>query len=256
MRFANTLLAFAAIAAAQSNPFATDPKAPEAGRGIFRIYCSPCHGLRGEGVRAPDLTRGVYAAGDSDAALFAVIADGAQGTEMPGFLERLSGPDNIWKLVSYIRSIARRDAAPQRGDAGRGEKLFWGKGACGTCHRVGGKGGRSGPELSRIGRERSLTYLRASIVSPNADITPGFATITVVTREGKTISGVQRGFDNFSAQLMDSGEKLHSFFREEVQSIRREFKSVMPETYAKVFREEELDDLLAYLASRSGKEGN
>ena len=256
MHFAIALLAFAAAAAAQSNPFATDPKAPEAGRGIFRIYCSPCHGLRGEGVRAPDLTRGVYAVGDSDAALFAVIANGAQGTEMPAFLERLSSSDNVWKLVSYIRSIARRDAVALKGDSARGEKLFWGKGGCGACHRVGDKGGRAGPELSRIGRERSLAYLRTSVVDANADITPGYATITVVTRDGRTISGVQRGYDNFSAQLMDSGERLHSFFRDEVQSIRREFKSVMPETYAKLFREEELDDLLAYLASRNGKESN
>jgi putative heme-binding domain-containing protein len=256
MQFAIVLLAFCAIAAAQSNPFATDPKAPEAGRGIFRIYCSPCHGLRGEGVRAPDLTRGVYAVGDSDAALFAVIANGAQGTEMPAFLERLSSSDNVWKLVSYIRSIERRDAVALKGDSARGEKLFWGKGVCGACHRVGDKGGRTGPELSRIGRERSLAYLRASVVDTNADITPGYATITVVTRDGRTISGVQRGYDNFSAQLMDSGERLHSFFRDEVQSIRREFKSVMPETYAKLFCEEELDDLLAYLASRNGKEGN
>ena len=41
-----------------------------------------------------------------------------------------------------------------------------------------------------------------------------------------------------------------------MQSIRRDFKSVMPDTYARLFRETELDDLLAYLASRDGKEGN
>ena len=204
MLLAILLLTFAAAAAAQTNPFAADPKAPEAGRGIFRIYCSPCHGLRGEGVRAPDLTRGVYAGGDSDAALFAVIANGAQGTEMPAFLERLSSAENIWKVVSYIRSIARRDTDSLKGDAARGEKLFWGKGGCGACHRVSGKGGRIGPDLSRIGRERSLAYLRTSVVKPNDEISPGYATVTVVTRDGRTISGVQRGYDNFSAQLMDS----------------------------------------------------
>jgi cytochrome c oxidase cbb3-type subunit III len=237
-----------------TNPHAGDPTAAEAGRGIFRIYCAPCHGLKADGGRGPDLTRGVYSVGDADADLHRVISEGTQGTEMPAFSERIGGGDNIWKIVTYIRSVARRDTTPPKGDARNGEKLYWGKGACSQCHRVNGKGGRMGPELSRAGRERSYAYLKESVIKPNADISPGYATVTVTTRDGKKIIGVQRSYDNFSAQLMDASEKHYSFQRSDVTSITREFRSMMPGTYAKSFSPSELDDLLAYMLSLRGTE--
>ncbi len=234
------------------NPFQTDPQAVEAGRGAFRIYCSPCHGIRAEGGRGPDLTRGIYSVGERDADLFAVISNGAPGTEMPSFSLGL-GDENIWRVISYLRSVTRRDAEKATGNAPSGEKLFWGKGGCGACHRVGARGGRMGPDLTRSGRSRSLQYLRESVISPNADLTPGYNTITVVTRDGKKIVGVQRGFDNFSAQLMDAQENYHSFLKSDVTSVKREFRSLMPDGYGKMFAKAELEDLVAYLSRLGAK---
>jgi putative heme-binding domain-containing protein len=238
---------------ARTNPFANDPKAAEDGRPTFRLFCSPCHGIKAEGGRGPDLTRGTFTVGDSDADLFHVIANGATGTEMPEFMGRL-GEENIWRLVAYIRSTTKRDSSPITGNPQSGEKLFWTKGACGACHMVGKKGGRMGPDLSRIGRTRSAAHLRDSIVNVNADLTPGFFTVTVVTRDGKKIVGVQRAYDNFSAQLMDAGEQFYSFQKDQVTSMKREFKSLMPDNYGKTFSAAELDDLVAYLAGLRGVE--
>ena len=248
------VILFMSLALAQppQNPFKNDAQAVEAGRGAFRIYCSPCHGIRAEGGRGPDLTRGVYSAGETDADLYNVIMNGVPGTEMPSFSVGL-GDENAWRVVSYVRSTARRDVEKVPGDAAAGEKLFWGKGGCGGCHRVGNRGGRMGPDLTRIGRTRSLKYLRDSVISPNDDLTPGFNTITVVTKAGKKIVGVQRGFDNFSAQLMDAQENYYSFLKSEVSSVKREFRSIMPDGYSKMFTKAELDDLVAYLTSLVAK---
>ena len=90
-------------------------------------------------------------------------------------------------------------------------------------------------------------------VPPNADLTSGYNTITVVTRDGKKIVGVQRGFDNFSAQLMDARENYYSFLKSDVTSVKREFRSLMPEGYSKVFTEPELNDLVAYMAGLGSK---
>lgn len=249
-------LAVVGLCPAQSspkNPFANDPRAAADGRPTFRLFCSPCHGIKAEGGRGPDLTRGVFSAGDGDADLFNVIANGATGTEMPEFQSRL-GDENIWRVIAYIRSVTKRDSTPVTGDRQAGEKLFWAKGQCGTCHMLGSKGGRMGPELTRIGRTRSAAYLRESIVDVNADLTPGFFAVTVVTKDGKKIVGVQRGFDNFSAQFMDAGEKFYSFQKSEVTSMKREFRSLMPDNYRKMFSDAELNDLVAYLAGLRGAE--
>lgn len=235
----------------QKNPFATDARAAEDGRIAFRGSCATCHGIRGEGGRGPDLTLGTYSVGDSDADLFRVISNGATGTEMPAFAARYES-DDLWRIVTYVRSLAGRGKAAVTGDREAGRQLFWDKGRCGQCHMVDGKGGRMGPDLTSVGRRRSLAYLKESIINPNADVTPGYNTVTVVAKDGKKFVGVERGFDDFSAQLMDSGENLYSFDKSEVTSMKREVRSLMPDTYKNLFGEKEIDDLLAYLASLRG----
>jgi len=118
--------------------------------------------------------------------------------------------------------------------------------------RIGARGSGLGPDLTRAGRQRSLAYLRESVVAPDADITPGYATITVVTRDGKKIIGVEKGFDNFSARLIDLSGHYYSFNKDDVTSIQREYRSVMPSSYGRLFSERELEDLVAFLAGLGG----
>jgi len=235
----------------RTNPLAGDRKAAEEGRVAFRLSCSLCHVVKGEGGRGPDLTIGDYSVGNTDADLYQVISNGAAGTEMPGFSSRYES-DDIWRLVSYLRSIGGSGTSRLTGNAGSGEQLFWNKGQCGQCHVVNGRGKRMGPELSQIGRTRSAAYLRMSVVNPGADITPGYQMITVVTKDGKRIVGAQRSYDDFSVQLMDASENYYSFQKSDVASIKQEYKSLMPDTYGKLFNEAELKDVVAYMASLRG----
>ncbi len=235
----------------QANPYANDPNAIGDGKPMFSLRCAPCHGRNADGGRAPDLTRGVYSVGDTDEDLFNVIANGAAGTEMPDFLSRI-GEANVWRLVTYVRSVAKHDATQMHGDVASGKALFTGKGHCAQCHAINGEGGRMGPDLTRAGRQRSMKYLRESLTDPDADITPGFNTITVVLKNGKKVVGVQRNFDTFSAQLIDISGEYHSFMTSDVTSITREFKSMMP-SYKDSFSASQMDDILAYLATLRGE---
>jgi len=230
----------------RKNPLHGDKDAIESGRGMFRIYCGPCHGIDAAGGRGPDLTLGSYSNGARDEDLYRVISKGVAGTEMPDYEERV-GADNVWRLVAYIRSVAGNRPPPPAGDRANGEKLFWGKGGCGACHRVNGRGNRSGPDLSLTGRQRSYAFLKESVLRPNAFLAPGSTTITVVLKDGRKLTGVQRSYDTFSAQFMDTAEDFHSYSRDEVTSIKREFRSMMPDTYGTLLSETELNDLLAYL---------
>jgi putative heme-binding domain-containing protein len=246
-----SILFFASWCQGQNvNPFAADGKAAETGRWTFRILCGPCHGIHADGGRGPDLTRGTYSVGDRDSDLYGAIARGVPGSEMPGYADRIDA-DAIWRLVTYIRSIARNETNNVPGDVSAGGKIFWGKGGCGKCHRAGSNGSSIGPDLSRAGRQRSLAYLRTSVLKPDADLTPGYGTLRVVRRDGTTISGVERSLDNFSAQLVDLSGKYYSFLRENVTSITREDRSLMP-SYERVLTQSEVDDLLAYLISLRG----
>ncbi len=248
LRLAIVLLCGAACAQTPDNPFAGEPNAVAAGYSVFRPYCGPCHGIHAEGGRGPDLTRRVFRSGDKDSNLFHAIADGLRGTGMKGFGGEISD-DDIWRIVVYLRSITSYDKTAVPGDRANGEKIFWAKGACGSCHLVAGRGGRLGPELTRIGSARSLQYLRDAVLDPDQDILPGWATITVTKLDGTKLTGVERGFDNFSVQLMDMAGNYYSFLRAGVASVTRENRSLMPADYGRRLKPGEVDDVIAYLVA-------
>src|SRR5436853_7022379 len=111
------------------NPFAGSREAIEDGRKIFSTSCATCHGQNGEGaeaqaegMRPPDLTQGQFKAGRQDDDLFRVISEGVKGTEMPSFASL--GPEQIWRLVTFVRSLSR--VAPViEGNPAAGEALFF-----------------------------------------------------------------------------------------------------------------------------------
>jgi putative heme-binding domain-containing protein len=245
------VLCLTTFLSAQTNPLAGNSAAIDVGKGNFRLYCAACHGIHAQGGLGPDLTRGSFNAGDSDADIFRVISHGVEGTEMTSFAERFDD-QMIWRFVAYIRSAARTTPVSVPGDPHHGREIFQGKGGCTACHAVGEKGGGIGPPLTRIGRVRSVDYLREKLLTPSASITPGYQTISVTLRDGRIVRGVEKGFDDFSAQLLDMNKQFHSFRKEEVASIKREDLSMMPANYSQKLAAAEQTDLLAYLVSLKG----
>ena len=182
------LLALALAAGGQEkpvkNPLARDAAAVEAGGKAFQARCAFCHGTDGKGTgRGSNLTSGQWAHGGRDGELFKTIKQGVAGTEMPPH----ALPDTeIWQLVAYVRSLGGTGQQPPvPGNPEAGEKLFFGKARCSTCHMIRGKGSPFGPELSGIGGERSSAAIRRSILEPGAEITPGFTGV-----RGRMMSGL------------------------------------------------------------------
>ncbi len=232
------------------NPFRDDPRAVAVGGELFQAHCAACHGARGEGGSGPDLSRGAYGVGDRDEDLHGIVMSGRD--VMPEF-RRTLGEENVWRVVTFLRSLTGRNSAPAIGDAAAGERLFVGKGGCGQCHRVGINGASSGPNLTGIGFRRGAPHLRESIVNPDAGVPRDYSVVTVVTVDGKTIQGIQRHYDTFSAQFLDLQSNFHSYLRSEVREMTRSRKSLMP-AYEKMFSEAELNDLVAYLSGLGRKE--
>jgi cytochrome c oxidase cbb3-type subunit III len=238
------------------NPFAGDPQAVTQGAVLFRQECVFCHGLAARGgMRGPDLTTGSWSHGGADADLASTISTGVPGTAMPP--NRLTS-DEIWQIVTYLRSVQQPATAPV-GDPTRGEGLFFGTTRCSSCHFVNGRGGRLGPELSTVGSARSRAYLIESIREPSKQLTRngGFGesvtlkydTVTAVTADGRTIVGVPMNEDTFTVQLMDTNERVHSLDKKTLKSLRHDNRSLMPAYDAGRLANTDLDDVVAYLQS-------
>src|SRR5215471_17895117 len=162
------------------NPYAGDPKIAKLGESQFRSNCAFCHGLgaRGGG-RGPDLTRAQKRHGNSDEEIFHNIHDGIPGTAMPpgtnGGIGVGMTDEEIWQVVTYIRSVEKKADAKSLGDVERGKKLFYGSAACGTCHMVNGKGGRLGPELTTVATSRSQEHFVESLRNPSKRLAQGLS---------------------------------------------------------------------------------
>jgi cytochrome c oxidase cbb3-type subunit 3 len=250
------------LSQARKNPLSGDPGAIREGASLFRVNCSLCHGLDARGgSRGPDLTRGVWTHGGADAQIFHTITTGVPGTLMPA--NDLTATET-WEVIAYLRSLAPKEAPAALGDPKAGEKLFFGEANCSLCHMVRGRGGRLGPDLSRVGSERSPGYLLEKIRNPNVDVAAGmmppdmewpveYRTVTVVTKGGRTITGVLRNEDSFTIQLMDNAENLHSFRKSDLTSLVFEPRSLMPPFGPDLLTERQLHDLVAYLETLRGE---
>lgn len=256
------LLSGTAVAQTQ-NPLSADPKAVAAGEFEFRINCALCHGLgaRGGG-RGPDLTRAHKRHGDSDGDLFRNISQGIPGTVMPANGTNGQGvgmtDEEIWQIISYLRSIQAGASAKKLGNTTHGKQLFYGDANCSTCHMVEGKGGRVGPDLTSVGISRTVESLVESVRNPSQRLAWGlteptkefaqrYETVTVETADGKEIKGVTLNEDSFSLQVMDSAEQIHLLDKATLRSIKKSRKSLMPAFDSGTLNDQDLNDIIAYL---------
>jgi putative heme-binding domain-containing protein len=251
--------------AQDKNPLANDSNAAKLGEFEFRANCAFCHGLgaRGGG-RGPDLTRAQKKHGNSDGDLFRTINEGVPGTAMPpnGATQQGVGmtEEEIWQVISYIRSVQVKTSAAQSGNAARGRELFAGSAACASCHMIEGKGGRLGPDLTATGTARSEDYIVDSIRNPSRRLAQGiseamkefsqeYETVTATDERGQKFQGVVLNEDNFTLQMMDTREQLHLFEKDKLRSLDKSRESLMPRYDEKMLPEKDLQDIVAYLLS-------
>jgi cytochrome c oxidase cbb3-type subunit III len=256
-------------AADDQNPLANDPKAAKAGEYEFRINCALCHGLgaRGGG-RGPDLTRSQKKHAHNDAEMFQVISNGIPGTAMPANGTNGQGvgmtDEEIWQIITYIRSQEVKAPAKPIGSPEHGKELFYGDANCSLCHMVEGKGGRIGPDLTSVGGSRTRDAIIDSVRNPSRRLAWGlseatkefpqeYETITVVTADGKQIKGVALNEDNFSVQIMDMNEQIHLLQKNKLRSFRKSRESLMPVYNLTLLSDKDLDDIVAFLISVGGK---
>jgi 6-phosphogluconolactonase len=245
----------------RANPFLGNSQAVDEGREIYNRTCTTCHGPDGAGGEmGPALGAPArrYAQA-TDTQIFDAIKNGIAATPMPRFGSRLPD-DDIWRVAAYIRGLRGTAIdAPAAGDVARGEQIFRGKGECGNCHVVNGKGGLIGPDLTNLaGTRKTASIVDAlsrplhkvfgdggaipRILIPNATYQP----VRVTTADGNAITGVLKNEDSYSLQVMGTDNRLHMFDRAKVKVVY-ESRTLMPTDYDQRLAPDEFKNLLAYL---------
>ena len=234
--------------AKKKHPFMTNAKEIEAGGKLFAASCAVCHGVRAQGGRGPNLVQRYSWHPLDDEALFKTIKDGVPSAGMPA--ARVP-EDDLWRLTAFVRSLTSPAAeTPVTGDPTSGESLYWGKGGCSGCHRIRGRGGPLGPDLTNVGATRPLALIREALLDPDADGWQNYQSIKVVLKDGSTLQGVARNRNNYSIQIQDAQGKVHLVQVGDVKEMELG-RSPMPKDFEKRLSPQEIDDLLAYLSRQS-----
>ena len=231
---------------AANNPHLGNPQSIRSGMALYRTRCADCHGLDAGGYRGPDLNA-LLAGGATDDRLFQTIRKGVPGTEMPSTTEP---DDDLLMIIAYLRKIGTVAPETPTGSVENGTRLFAAQ--CASCHRVAGRGGRIGPDLTRIGIARSRAALIREIRTPSEWIPPNFETVTVVTKDGQRIRGVKKNEDPFSIQVMDTRERIQGFLKANLQELIYEKNSLMPAFAPARLNDSDLNDVVGYLSTLRG----
>ena len=122
---------------------------------------------------------------------------------------------------------------------------------CLACHSIGGRGASVGPDLSMVGLTRTPESLRLALVDPSAEIYREYLTVVIATRRGETVEGIALNEDDLSIQLRDASGNPRAFLKQNLVSVRRVERSLMP-SFAGRLKASELDELVAYLRTLRG----
>lgn len=124
---------------------------------------------------------------------------GSQSSMYQIFLKKVnSGSVNESKIKALIGSANSK----------LGEEVFFGRGTCFACHKVGARGIAIGPDLQGIKARRDMDYVIKSIVEPNAYIVEGYQQTVLTMKDGSQLFGmVQEETGEQIVLFLPTGEK-------------------------------------------------
>ncbi len=251
-----------------------------AGKQQFISHCAMCHGEDGHGgPLGPGFVNIQDPRATSAAAVHDVVRSGIPAKGMPAFTTLTDAEvDSIAAYVMSLKSPATPVAPAQltvsgqgagqgagQGDVKAGFDYFMHEGKCGSCHAIQGRGGVIGPDLTNVGRSRTVELIQQALLNPGS-LPKGaagaggrrdgggappvsYAAVTVKLRDGRTLRGALKGETKFDAQLMGLDGHLYLLSKDQVAEITHEKESLMPKVQA---TPSQMQNLVAYLSLLKG----
>ncbi len=149
-------------------------------------------------------------------------------------------------VADYIECLEGGDA-----DRGRDVLISNSNAQCLKCHAIRGYGGVAGPPLDDVGARVTKEYMLASMIDPNADITPGYGVVTLTLNDDRFVSGIALAETENELVVRNSDEEEITIQKSDIRE-RIDALSSMP-TMVGVLSKEEMRDLLSFLVQLQGQ---
>lgn len=147
-------------------------------------------------------------------------------------------------LVEHYKKLLTHDSL-LKANAGLGRVVY--NRICGQCHKLYGEGGTIGPDLTGSNR-KNIDYLLENLLDPSALIARDYKLTTIVTVDGRLLSGIVRR-ENERVVVLQTVNETIALERSEIDALEPSPQSMMPEGILDRLSPEELQGLVAYLVS-------
>ncbi len=145
--------------------------------------------------------------------------------------------------IDYLKDLEK---IASTGDIEKGRKIFYGKAMCSTCHSVGKEGGKFGPDLTSIQRDRSIHDLLEAIAYPSVSFVRLYETYEIETTNG-TFTGIIKEQSPTLILLENAPNSVIRIVKKDVKNIKNSEVSMMPQGLEKILSKEELADLMTFI---------
>jgi putative heme-binding domain-containing protein len=167
--------------------------------------------------------------------------------------EAIWAVEKAWGTIRQERNPQREKVVAEMGqllhqhsgDSKAGVHVF--KKVCAQCHTIYGEGASVGPDLTDNGRS-SFQQLLSNVFDPSLVIGPGYQATTVVTKDGRFLTGLVTEDNDQRIVLKLPGGVQQTIARGNVEYATASKLSMMPEGIEKLLDRKELSDLFAFLA--------
>jgi putative heme-binding domain-containing protein len=163
------------------------------------------------------------------------------------------GPPGVWTVDSAMKLFE----GDLRGRDFNNGKTMFAAGRCVACHRFGGSGGYSGPDLGSVGNRFAIRDILVAICEPSQSISEQYQASTVTLKDGSSLYGrlIHRDAKEVSvASNPYNYNELTKAPADQVAKIELSQLSMMPYGTIAAMNKDELMDLMAYLISGGNPE--
>ncbi|HEY2784190.1 MAG TPA: c-type cytochrome, partial [Fimbriiglobus sp.] len=132
---------------------------------------------------------------------------------------------------------------------GNGKALFTQH--CAACHTMHGEGGKVGPDLTTADR-KNRKYMLTQIVDPSSYIRPEYVQHAITTKDGRKLVGLvpESSAEGITVlNVVDNKPVKTVVLHTQIDDVKPLPTSLMPEKLLDVLSDEQVRDLLGYLAA-------
>ena len=178
-----------------------------------------------------------------------VEASGARKAYKAPELPKATGPGKDYSLEELL-TLSKSEMKGR--DFKNGQKMY-AAARCVVCHRFGGDGGATGPDLTQAAGRFNFKDVAEAIIDPSKVVSDQYKTTQLETKDGKAYTGRVVSLTNDTISLLidpEDSTKVVTVKKADIEAQQLSPVSLMPKDLLKQLNQNEALDLMAYLLSR------